>query len=133
MTSKKGKSHRRVAGTVNDPSLPKTPVTINGKIYNLCFDLGALAEAETAINAELLRRTPPQQVNLLWALPGGNLGNTRVMFAAAVRKFHPELGFEEAMGLLTLTNVHDVSLALQAAWVKSEATPDPADPTRPGK
>jgi hypothetical protein len=124
---------RKVAGTVNDPSLPKTPVTIGGKVYNLCFDLGALAEAETAINAELIRRNPPQRVNLLISLPDKTLGSTRVNFAAAVRKFHPELGFEEAMGMLTLANIHDVAMAVQDAWEKSEVRPDPADPTHPGK
>jgi hypothetical protein len=125
---------RAIAGTLADPSLPKTPVTVAGKVYNLCFDLGALAEGETAINAELAREKPPRHLNLLIALPAQDLASTRVMFAAAVRKFHPELGFDEAQRLLTIDSIHDVALAVRAAW--EAATPEPeksADPPQPGK
>jgi hypothetical protein len=134
MAKKKSNSAARViADGVADTTLPKTPVTIGGKVYNLCFDLGALAEAETAINAELLRRTPPQHLNLLVALPVQDLASTRVAFAAAVRKFHPKLGFDEAMGMLTLENVYDAQLAIRAAWDASAApqqdrSPDPPQP-----
>lgn len=124
---------RTIANTPADASLPKTPVTIGGKTYNLCFDLGALSEAETAINAELARLDPPQRVNLLIALPDTTLGSTRVTFAAAVRKFHPELRFAEAMNLLTLANVHDVAILIREAWEKATAPPEPTDPTGPGK
>jgi hypothetical protein len=124
---------RKIAGTPADPSLPKTPVTIAGTVYQLCFDLGALAEAETSINAELARLRPPQHLNLLIALPAQDLASVRVTFAAAVRKFHPELGFDEAMRLLTLDCIHDVALAVRGAWEKSAPEPSAGDPPQPGK
>ena len=124
---------RAVAGTTADATLPKTPITIDGKTYNLCFDLGALAEAEMAINRELARRDPPQFVNLLMALPVQNLANTRTVFAAAVRTFHSELTFDEAMALLTLENVHDAALAIRDAWDKATPKAKPADPLPAGK
>jgi hypothetical protein len=130
-----GKSRKRaIAGTPADASLPKTPVTVGGKTYNLCFDLGALSEAETAINLDFVRRDDSRRVNLLAALPFDDLANTRIVFAAAVRKFHPELGFEEAMGLLGLDDVYRVWGAIRAAWdasrPQSEGTPGPTDPAK---
>jgi hypothetical protein len=124
---------RKIAGTVADPTLPKTPVVIGGKTYNLCFDLGALAEAETAINAEILRAGRTDIVNLLFALPGQNLANTRIMFAAAVRKFQPEIDFESALELLTFESIYAVATALTAAWKAANPEPEKtADPPQPG-
>ena len=93
---------RQIAGSLADATLPRTPVMISGKEYFLCFDLGALAEAETAINVEFARAKLPERVNLLVSLSELNLKNVRVLFAAAVRTFQPELGFEEAQELLAL-------------------------------
>lgn len=119
---------RKIAGTVSDPLLPKTPVTIDGKTYNLCFDLGALAEAETAINGERARKGE-QPLNLLMVLPAMNLANIRIVFAAALRKFHPEIDFEKAQKMLTLSNLYDVATRIREAWDKSSAagedTPNP--------
>jgi hypothetical protein len=124
---------RAIAGTAADPTLPRTPVEVDGKIYDLCFDLGALAEAETAINRELIRETPPRTVNLLLAMPVQNLANVRVMFAAAVRTFHPELSFDEAQKLLRMDNVYPVAIKVRDAWLGAQPEAKPADPPRPGK
>lgn len=119
---------RKVVGTPADPTLPKTPVTIKGVTYNLCLDLGALAEAEAALIAE-----GHTEVNLLYALPNQNLGNTRIVFAAALRKFHPEIPFEHAMGLLTFDSLYTVALAIQKAWVAATPEADQsAPPPQPG-
>lgn len=115
---------REIAGTPADPTLPKTPVEVGGKTYNLCFDLGALAEAEQAINAELYRAGRKDYVNLLSALPQQNLACTRIVFAAAVRKFHPELGFEAALELVGINDLLTIALAIKDAWEAS--TPLPA-------
>lgn len=124
---------REIAGTVNDPTLPKTPVTIAGKTYNLCFDLGALAEAETAINAELIRAGRTDRINLLYALPLQNLANTRKMFAAGLRTFHPEIAFDDVMRLLTPSVLYDVAKAVREAWKEANPPEDKAaDPPRPG-
>ena len=131
----KEKKRRAIAGTLADPSLPKTPVTIAGKVYNLCFDLGALAEAETAINVDLARAGAASPVNLLYALPVESLANTRIIFAAAVRTFHPELDFEAAKALLSrLEDVYRVCITIRSAWAKAVPEQETtADPRHPGK
>lgn len=126
----KGKVNRKIAGTVADPTLPKSPVTVGGKSYNLCFDLGALAEAETAINAELIRAGRTDLVNLLYALPNQTLANTRIIFAAAVRTFHPEISFDAARKLISLDDLYSVALAIREAWDASK--PAEGNPPEPG-
>ena len=110
-------SRHKVAGTPADPTLPKTPVTIDGKEYNLCFDLGALAVAEAALNAE------GHNVNLLAALPQLNLANTRVIFAAALRTFHPNISFDDAVKMVSFANVYTIANAIAEAW--QSALPGP--------
>lgn len=125
---------RKIAGTVADPTLPKTPVTIGEKTYSLCFDFGALAEAETAINADLLRARSDYQVNLLNALPTQNLANTRILFAAALRTFHPEIDFDEACKMPDAPALFTVASAIRDAWVAAMPAPEQAaDPTQPGE
>ncbi|HKD60546.1 MAG TPA: hypothetical protein VKB47_08800 [Terracidiphilus sp.] len=127
MTS--NKATRAIAGTRADATLPKTPVTVGGKTYDLCFDLGALSEAETAINAELAAAGRRDFVNLLYALPAGNLSSTRLIFAAAVRTFHPELTFDEATRLLELPDLFEVAVAVKAAW--AAAVPEAEEQKNP--
>jgi hypothetical protein len=123
---------RKIAGTKADPTLPKTPIVIGGKTYNLCFDLGALAEAETSINAELAADRRSERVNLLAAMPVQNLRNTRILFAAAVRTFHPQLSFDEALALPRLNNMYEVGTMLIEAWTAAMVDPDsPANPPQP--
>jgi hypothetical protein len=121
-------SKRKIADTTSDATLPRTHATVGGKTYDLCFDLGALSEAET----QLCRQG--HEVNLLNALPVQNLANTRIVFAAAVRKFHPELEFEEAQALLGLGDLYSVALLIQEAWNKATADPNaPKVPPQPGE
>lgn len=124
---------RQIAGTIADATLPRTPVTVQGREYNLCFDLGALAEAESIINAEFAKAKMPERVNLLLALTDLNLKNTRIVFAAAIRTFHPDLSFEEALELPGLADLFRVISAIEAAWSASTAETAPTqDPPRPG-
>jgi hypothetical protein len=124
---------RKIAGTIADPTLPKTPITIGDTTYNLCFDLGALAEAELAINTELVLAGRPERVNLLNALPIQNLINTRLCFAAAIRTFHPEISFERALAMLNLGNVYDVRELVSEAWRAVQPAKQAADPQQPGE
>lgn len=112
---------RKVAGTPVDPTLPRTPITINGRDYDLCFDLGALASAESALISA------GHEVNLLAALPTPNLSNVRIIFACAIRAFHPDIDFNEAVGMVTLTNVYSIANAIAQAWQAAlpEALPEP--------
>jgi hypothetical protein len=127
------KSERKIAGTAADTTLPKTPVMVGGKSFNLCFDLGALAEAETAINGELIRAGRKDFVNLLYELPVQNLASTRNVFAASLRTFHPDIGFEEARAMLGFDDLYAVALAIREAWDASIASPGaPKNPSVPG-
>jgi hypothetical protein len=110
------KNRRKIENTVADSTLPKTPVQIEGRTYNLCCDFGALSQAESAINAEFMRNNSPSRVNLLVAMADENLGNTRVLFAAALRAFHPEIDFETGCALIHPGNVFEVAVALRQAW-----------------
>lgn len=123
---------RNIANTAADPTLPKTPVTVGGKTYDLCFTFGALARAERFINAELERAGSNERVNLLAALPVINMGNLPLLFAAGVHQFHPELTFTEAHDLVDYADVSAVSAAIVAAFdatrVKQEKSDDPPQP-----
>lgn len=101
---------RKIANTAADPTLPKTPIEIAGKTYFLCFDLGALAEAESHFDAQ------GHEVNLLRALPRINLANARIVFPCAIHKFHPEIDFFQAQKLLTFENMWLVAEAIGEAW-----------------
>lgn len=126
---------RQIAGTVADPTLPKTPVTVGGKTYNLCFDLGALAEAEDAINAQRAREGR-EPINLLADLPAQSLGSIRRLFAASVRVFHPEISYDAALELLQVADVYAVGDAVMEAWKVSTRGPaaeqPKSDPTEAG-
>lgn len=114
---------------VSDPTIETTDIVINGKAYRMCFDLGALAQAEDALIAE------GHDVNLLHALPRLNLSSVRVIFAASIRKFHPEITYEDALALLTMPYVYKAGVAIHEAWEKSLAEPDPEakqNPIQPG-
>jgi hypothetical protein len=119
---------REISNTVADPTLPKTPVEIDGKTFNLCFDLGALAEAEMYFNQQFARQRQldkhfvADDVNLLRALPELNLSNVRIIFPCAAHKFQPTLGFAEGQSLITLKNVYAVASAIASAW--QEAVPE---------
>lgn len=111
-------SKKKIANTVSDPTLPKTPITLDGTEYFLCFDLGALAEAEQAFLRE------GHNVNLLAALPVLNLTNARVIFAASIRKFQPEISYEEAVAMVTLKNVFVIANTIYDAWNQSQPEPE---------
>ena len=108
---------KKVAGTIHDATLPKTAIKIGDKEYNLCFDFGALSTAETELNKE------GHEVNLLAVLPVLNLSNTRVIFAAALRTFHPDITFEQAVGMVNFGNVYVIANAIADAW--KQALPEP--------
>lgn len=113
-----------------DPTLPFTEITIKGKPYRMCLDLGALAEAEH----EIVRQG--HDVNLLVNLPPVNLETMRIVFAASLRKFHPEIAYADALQLLTLPFLQDAYAAVIDAWNKALAEPSGEaggkNPTEPG-
>ena len=109
---------RKVADSAIDPTLPSTPVMIGDKEYRLCFDLAALAEAESHFN------TQGHEVNLLRELPVLNLSSISVIFPCAIHKFHPEIAFEDAQKLITFPILYVIAGAVTDAWSKSVPEPE---------
>jgi hypothetical protein len=113
-----------------DPTLQTWEVKIGGKSHTLCFDLRFLARAEREL------RAAGNDVNLFRALPGQTLDNIFTMFACSLRRFHPEISYDDACGLLTPAQVYVVSDAINKLWEASIPAPDPEaakeNPTQPG-
>ena len=105
--------NRRVAETVADPTLPSTPLEIDGKTYSLCFDLRAMAEAQQHF------KQAGHHVNLLAALPNIDLDSCMVLFPCIVHKYHPELSWEEAQSLVTLISVFKIAGKIGEAWLNA--------------
>ena len=106
---------------VLDPTLPFTPVTINGKEYRICFNFSALAKAEARLNRA------GHDVTILTAMPNfRQMEALTALFAASLGAYHPELTFEDAEALLTFSNVYDVMIAVRAEI--KQAFPDPPAP-----
>jgi hypothetical protein len=121
---------RKFSGTAADPTLVKTPVTLDGVEYNLCFDYKALAQAEAAFKKE------GYYPNLLVNMYDFSLESVLLVFPCAVRKFHPELGWEGAQALVTLATANIIADAIANAWIDSqpkakEEPPPPANPQEP--
>jgi hypothetical protein len=122
--------HRKIAEAVVDPTMPSTPLELDGKTYNLCFDLRAMAEAQQFFKrptyddkGKIIK--PGNDVNLLAALPNIDLDSVMVIFPCIVHKYHPELSFEEAQALVTLATVYPIATAIGEAW--RAAVPDKAE------
>jgi hypothetical protein len=113
-----------------DPTLQTWDAKIKGKSYTLCFDLRFLARAEREL------RAAGHDVNLFQALPGQTLENIFTMFACSLRRFHPELDYDTACGLLTPAYVYVVNDAINKLWMESIPAPDAEaakeNPTQPG-
>lgn len=110
---------RKVANTVADPTLGTAELEVRGKKFTLCFDMGALAEAE------LHFRRAGVEINILNTLPVPGLSTVLIMFPCAVHKFHPELSFEAAQALIRkdIRAIYAVNTLLALAW--REAMPEP--------
>lgn len=110
-----------------DPTLPFEPITIDGKTYKMVFQHAALAHAEDVLRAR------GHEVNLLGIYLNRTFSNVRVLFAASLLAYHPELPFEEALGLVDNETIIPILVALSKAWNKSMPAPDPdaANPPPP--
>jgi hypothetical protein len=113
---------RKIANTPADPTIPSTPIKIDGKTYNLVFDLGSLAEAEAMFNRQ------GADINLLHELPVVNLSSVRILFPCAAHKFHPELTFAQLQALITPTALYMIAIAVGASWTQSQPEPKPQGP-----
>jgi hypothetical protein len=101
-----------------DPSLPFTGITINGKVYKMVFKHSSLAIAED----KLLARG--YEVNLLVSYLRRTFSSVRVLFAASLLAYHPDLDFNEAQDLVDDENILEIVQAIDKAWHKSSAEAD---------
>lgn len=104
-----------------DPTEDAVSVAIGGVDYFLAFDLESLAQAEAELNNE------GHNVNLLACMPVPTLSTIRPLFAAAVRKYQPKLGYEAAVKLVTPINAQSIAVTLLDAWNSSMPEPEPAE------
>jgi hypothetical protein len=87
----------------------RTPVEINGKTYDLCFDFKALAFAER----ELKRQG--HRFSLLLSLFAFDMQGIQDSFPALLFTHHSEISFEEAQAMVTLKTMDDIALAIAGA------------------
>lgn len=113
-----------------DPTLLTSTVTIKGKEYTLCFDLLSLARAEHEL------RKAGHDVNLFEILPVDTAERLLTMFAVALRRFHPDIPFEDALRIPGLGSFYQLRLAVVDAWRRSLEEPEvdsSKNPTQPGE
>jgi hypothetical protein len=89
---------------------PRTPVHLGGQRYDLCWSLGAVAEAQQQFDVRGI------EANMLDGLPPLTLANVRVLFPGTLHKYHPGLDMDAARRLVTWEAVYSVAAALRAAW-----------------
>jgi hypothetical protein len=109
-----------------DPTLAATEITIAGNTYKMCLNFRALAQAESELVAQ------GHDVNILSALLSLNLNSTMILFAASLRKFHPEIAYEDAKNLIDWSSALRVAALIADVWNKSHtpAEEGKANPTQ---
>lgn len=112
---------RKFANTAADPMLPRTPIEIGGKTYYLCFDYLALREAERAYRAE------GHAASLLATFKDFSFDAVSLVFPCALRRFHPEITWEQAQAMVNLGTVFPIGEAIFAAWQAAMPKPDKAE------
>lgn len=108
-----------------NPALPFTTIEIDGVIYKMCFQHRALARAEDA----LLKKG--HDVNMLVPMLRRTYSTTRVLFAASLYTYHPDLDFEAAQDLCRPDNVLEIMQACDAEWKQAMPETKPSDPHEP--
>jgi hypothetical protein len=110
-----------------DRTLPFTEITIDGKVYKMCFQHRALAAAEDALLAK------GHDVNILIPMLRRTFSSLRVLFAVSLYTYHPELDFAATQDWVTHDNLLEVIQAVDESWNQSHAEKKPADPPTPGE
>ena len=107
-----------------DPTLPFTEIEIGGKIYKMCFNHEALAQAEAKLLAE------GHDANLLFRAPPFTFGNIRILFAVSLMPYQPDTDFEAAKNLVNWENKGKVLSEVLKAW--NINMPEPEAESKPG-
>jgi hypothetical protein len=95
-----------------NPVLERVIVGSDGNLYNLTFDLVALAEAEESFTLQ----GHDAKLRMAWGEAWSSVEIWRSIFACALHKFHPELSFEEARQLATFPALCTLCLGIRTAW-----------------
>lgn len=102
-----------------DPTMPVDTISINGKVYRMCFDFSALAEAE----GELKSKGIP--CNILGAIRLDSISAVQTLFAASLRRYQPELAWEDALDLVTWQTFGAIAPAVGNALAQAMSPADP--------
>ncbi len=86
------------------------PVVLDGKVYRLALSFADLAQAE----AELAREGH-RNLGLMFASFQLDLVTTRNVFAASLRRHHPDIPFPRALEMVTLANAGTIALVINHA------------------
>jgi len=108
-----------------DPTLPFSEITVDGKVYKMCFTYEALAAAEDAMLAK------GHEVNILVPMLRRTFSSVRTLFSVGLYTFHPELDPAVTKLWVTSENLLQVLEAIDSAWSKSMPDSKPADPPQP--
>jgi len=118
--SSKGSKSAAAPKVGPDPLLPRTPIEIDGKTYDLCFTIGALAEAKSRL------RKAGVEINLLQSINFSDMDADVIppLFFAALLPFQPEMTQEKAYALVTLQTIVPIYQALANAYLRAWGTKD---------
>jgi hypothetical protein len=117
------KNKPTVAGTADDPTIQYAKLTVDGEVFNLCFDFNAIALSEAmAPGSNLLEGL--QNLRYL------NAVQLRGLLYAAILKAHPKMTLFGAGQLCRLENIPEITEAIASAYAYSIKQPEnPIEPT----
>jgi predicted neutral ceramidase superfamily lipid hydrolase len=121
-----------VALPESNPTQQTTDVVIGDKVYRMCLNVRSLAQAERELNRMGYKVILLRGLASLQLL---ELDTILVLFAASIRKFHPDISFDDAIDMVTLPYVMPVAEALIDAWNKclpAQETDVAGNPTEAG-
>lgn len=130
MTKRNRNPHRPAnSQQVPNPTIPDVTIEVDGRSFRLCFDFRALAIAKAKLKAagidfHVLRSIDFQQVDVD-TLPA--------LFFAAANKHQPDLGWEEAEGLVNIRTAIGILAGLATAYTGAMAPPDTNPPEATAK
>jgi hypothetical protein len=102
---------KTVAGTVLDPTIQFSSITIDEQTYKLCYSFNSLAIAEKNAGCNLLRGIESLQDLSAIQLRG--------LLYAALLVAHPDITIEQAAHLIRIDTLGPVTLALAEAYTLS--------------
>jgi hypothetical protein len=102
--------------TERDAWLPRTPVVIAGRKYDLCGGFQQLVEAEAYV-AQRIHGFNLADVLLSWGQDHDSvLNGARKLLPAALRTFHPNVSYEHAQEMFERALAEDDVSIVEALW-----------------